>query len=283
MNRSLPVLLQYAIPKTALTLAVGWLASKNMGRLTARLITAFCQRYGVNMDEALLPDPARYENFNEFFSRALKPGARPLDEADYVCPVDGGISQYGAIHDGQIFQAKGHAYSVEALIGGDPLLAETFRQGSFANLYLSPRDYHRIHMPCDGRLVSMTHVPGTLFSVSPACAEGIPGLFARNERVVCVFETGRGPMIMVLVGATIVGSIGTVWHGIVNAQRPAEPRQWRYEPHSIVLRQGEEMGRFMMGSTVIVLFADRDLDFNPAWQPAGVVRLGQRMATASRR
>lgn len=283
MNRSLALMLQHAIPKKALTRAVGWLASKDMGPFTARLISAFRRRYDVNMDEALLPDPGSYATFNEFFSRALKPGARPLDEADYVCPVDGRISQYGPIDDGQIFQAKGHAYSVDALVGGDPRLAETFRHGSFANLYLSPRDYHRIHMPCDGHLVSMTHVPGTLFSVSPACAEGIPGLFARNERVVCVFETGRGPMVMVLVGATIVGSIGTVWHGIVNAQRPAETRQWRYEPRTIALQQGEEMGRFLMGSTVIVLFADRELDFNPAWQPAGAVRLGEMMAAAKSR
>lgn len=281
MTRPIAVMLQYAIPKNALTVAAGWLASRNMGRFTARVISAFCRRYDVNMDEALVPDLTSYPSFNAFFARALKPDARPLDEADYVCPVDGRISQFGSICEGQIFQAKGHSYSVDALLGGDPHLAEIFRHGSFANLYLSPRDYHRIHMPCDGRLVSMTHVPGTLFSVSPACAIGIPGLFARNERVVCVFETERGPMVMVLVGATIVGSIGTVWHGIVNAQRPAIPRRWQYEQRGIDLRQGEEMGRFVLGSTVIVLFADGGLGFNPAWEPAGAIRLGQMMATAS--
>ena len=171
------------------------------------------------MGEAAEPDIACYPTFNEFFTRALKPGARPLAEADLVCPVDGAISQFGSIERDQIFQAKGHRYSTTALVGGDAALAAPFDDGHFATLYLSPRDYHRIHMPCDGRLLRMVHVPGELFSVNPTTARGVPGLFARNERVVCLFESSRGPFVLVLVGATIVGSMATVWHGVVSPPR----------------------------------------------------------------
>ena len=195
------------------------------------------------MDEAANPDVASYSSFNEFFTRPLKAGARPIAEAAFVSPVDGAISQCGRIEGDRIFQAKGHDYTTRALVGGDAALASRFEGGEFATLYLSPRDYHRIHMPCAGRLVRMVHVPGDLFSVNPVTARGVPGLFARNERVVCEFEGEHGPFVMVLVGATIVGSMATVWHGVVNPPRPGALREWRYEMGNIELAQGEEMGR----------------------------------------
>ena len=279
MSDRFAVLPQYLIPKQALTALAGRIASTRGGPWTTRLIKWFIQRYGVNMLEAANPDPASYATFNEFFTRALRKGARPLARADLVCPVDGAISQLGPIDGSQIFQAKGHHYSCTALVGGDAALAARFDHGSFATIYLSPKDYHRIHMPCDGRLTRMIYVPGDLFSVNPTTARGVPGLFARNERVVCVFESARGPFVLVLVGATIVGSMATVWHGVVNPPRSRDVREWRYDDQSILLRQGEEMGRFLLGSTVVMLFPKGPLAFTPSWAPAGPVRLGEPMAS----
>ncbi|AXA91201.1 archaetidylserine decarboxylase [Massilia sp. YMA4] len=283
MSDRLAVLPQYLLPKGALTNFAGRVAGAKGGAMTTRLIRWFVGKYDVNMDEAENPDIASYKSFNEFFTRALKPGVRPLADADFVCPVDGRISQFGAIEDDQIFQAKGHKFTTTALVGGDRTLADQFRHGSFANLYLSPRDYHRIHMPCDGRLTRMIYIPGDLFSVNPTTARGIPGLFARNERVVCVFDTAAGPFVMTLVGATIVGSMATVWHGVVNPPRQPTLCEWTYHDRDIVLKKGEELGRFLLGSTVVMLFPKDTLAFNPHWQPAGPVRLGEMMANLQNR
>lgn len=277
MSDRLAVLPQYLLPKGALTNFAGRIAGAKGGAMTTRLIRWFVGRYNVNMDEALDPDITHYASFNDFFTRALRPDARPLAQADYVCPVDGRISQFGTIDKDQIFQAKGHNFSTTALVGGDAALAAQFEHGSFANLYLSPRDYHRIHMPCDGRLTRMIYVPGELFSVNPTTARGIPGLFARNERVVCVFDTANGPFVMTLVGATIVGSMATVWHGVVNPPRTGEIRDWSYANDNVVLKQGEELGRFLLGSTVVMLFPKDTVQFNAGWQPAGPVQLGEVM------
>jgi phosphatidylserine decarboxylase len=277
----LAVLPQYLLPKQALTVLAGKLASARAASLTTSVIRWFVGRYGVNMAEAANPDIASYASFNEFFTRPLKDGARPFADADFLCPVDGAISQFGAIERDQIFQAKGHSYSTTALVGGDRQLAAQFENGSFATLYLSPRDYHRIHMPCDGKLLRMIYVPGALFSVNPTTARGVPGLFARNERVVCVFETASGPFVLTLVGATIVGSMATVWHGVVNPPRPGVVREWRYEEQNIMLKKGDEMGRFLLGSTVVMLFPKNALSFNPAWQPAAAIRMGEAMGEAS--
>ncbi|MDC8785560.1 archaetidylserine decarboxylase [Roseateles koreensis] len=269
------------MPKQAMTWLAGKIASAHMGGLTTALIRDFVARYEVNMAEAAQGDPATYASFNEFFTRALKPGARPLAAAPLICPVDGRISQFGVIEGENIFQAKGHTFSTTALLGGDAQLAAQFQDGLFANLYLSPKDYHRIHMPCEGRLLRMIHVPGALFSVNPVTARGVPGLFARNERVVCVFDGPHGPWVIVLVGATIVGSMATVWHGVVNPPRPGHVRDWRYDDQRIVLQQGDELGRFLLGSTVVMLFPKAwraQMAFNPAWQAAGPVRLGEAMA-----
>lgn len=278
MSDRLAVLPQYLTPKRALTRFAGWVASREWGVLTTRLIRWFVTRYRVNMAEAADPDIRNYASFNEFFTRALKVDARPLAKADLICPVDGAISQFGAIRDGQIFQAKGHQYSAKALVGGDADLAQQFQNGFFATLYLSPRDYHRIHMPCAGRLTRMVHVPGALFSVNPETARGVPGLFARNERVVCVFDSARGPFVMVLVGATIVGSMATVWHGRVSPPRPGKLRNWVYVDGQVELEQGQEMGRFLLGSTVVLMFPAGRTRFNAEWAPARPVRLGEKMA-----
>jgi phosphatidylserine decarboxylase len=278
MSDRLKVLLQYALPKQRLTTLAGRLAGAKGGRATTRLIGWFATKYGVDMSEAENADLASYGSFNDFFTRPLRAGARPLADAAFVSPVDGAISQFGAIDDHHILQAKGHLFTTTELVGGDAALAAQFRHGSFANLYLSPKDYHRLHMPCDGRLTRMIYVPGALFSVNPVTARGVPGLFARNERVVCVFGSAEhGPFVMVLVGATIVGSMATVWHGVVNPKRTGKLSEWTYDDQEIVLRQGEEMGRFLLGSTVVMLFRAGAIAFNPEWAAERPVRLGELM------
>src|SRR5438045_3772621 len=219
MSTRLAALPQYLLPKRLLTRFAGVVAGMRGGALTHAIIRNFVARYKVNMSEAADPRVESYATFNDFFTRALREGARPIADAPFVCPVDAAISQFGPIEHDQIFQAKGHSYSTRALLGGDQQLAHRFDHGHFATLYLAPKDYHRIHMPCDGRLVRMIYIPGALFSVNPLTARHVPGLFARNERVVCVFDTEYGPFINVLVGATIVGSMATVWHGVVNPPR----------------------------------------------------------------
>ena len=282
MSERFDLFLQHLLPKQALTEFGSQIADMRGGPVTTRIIRWFVGKYGVNMAEAANPDIASYSTFNEFFTRALKPGARPLATADLICPVDGAISQFGPIEGDQIFQAKGHLYSTTALLGGERELAAQFDGGSFATIYLSPKDYHRIHMPAAAQLRRMLYVPGELFSVNPATARGVPGLFARNERVVCMFDSVRGPFALVLVGATIVGSMATVWHGVVNPPRTKAVRQWQYDGQaSVALKQGEEMGRFLLGSTVVMLFPAGPCRFNPAWAPGAAVRLGESMASCT--
>jgi phosphatidylserine decarboxylase len=286
MSETLAVLPQYLLPKKALTQLAGRFASARGGAATTALIRWFVRRYQVNMAEAANPDAASYATFNDFFTRPLKDGARPVADAPFSCPVDGAISQFGAIESDQIFQAKGHRYSTTALVGGDAQVAAEFENGHFATLYLSPKDYHRIHMPCDGELRTMVYVPGDLFSVNPTTARGVPGLFARNERVVCVFDSRHGPFVLTLVGATIVGSMATVWHGQVNPPRRSQVTTWHYQNKSALRRprllQGQEMGRFLLGSTVVMLFPKGTLQFNPVWQPTRPVRMGEAMGIADR-
>jgi len=286
MKNRLKVLAQYAIPKQAITVLAGKLAHYQGGSKTTSVIKWFVKRYNVNMAEAANPDIASYKTFNDFFTRPLREGARPLANADFICPVDGAISQFGNIVQDQIFQAKGHHYSTAALLGGDKTAAKRYENGHFACLYLSPKDYHRIHMPCDGRLQKMTYVPGDLFSVNPVTAQGVPGLFARNERVVCEFSSEQyGSFIMVLVGATIVGSMATVWHnaecGIINPPRRGHIQVWSYNDQNITLKQNDEMGRFLLGSTVVMLFKKGVMQFNPAWQPGNTIRLGEMMGKST--
>jgi phosphatidylserine decarboxylase len=212
--------------------------------------------YGVNMDEAKYQNIDDYPSFNHFFTRELKNGVRPLATAAnaIACPADGAVSQAGPIEGGKIFQAKGHSYTALELLGGDTERAKAFENGSFATIYLSPKDYHRLHMPLTGRLREMVHIPGRLFSVNNTTVSAVPNLFARNERVACIFDTEAGPMALVLVGAIFVSSVETVWHGVVTPPTINETRNWQYQADAPVLEKGAEMGRFNMGSTIIVLF-----------------------------
>jgi len=281
----LAIFLQYIAPKQLITVVAGKLANLDCPKLTPKVIAWFVKRYQVNMAEAANPDIHSYKTFNDFFTRPLKADARPLAKVDFICPVDGAISQFGDIKQDQIFQAKGHDYSTSKLLAGQETLANKFKNGLFACLYLSPKDYHRIHMPCDGTLVSMAYVPGDLFSVNPTTAANVPGLFARNERVVCEFHSeAHGTFVMVLVGATIVGSMATVWHetdtGIINPPRSQSVKKWSYADKNITLKQGEEMGRFLLGSTVVMLFENEALTFNKAWQPTKKIMLGEAMSIA---
>ena len=283
MPDRLAVLPQYLMPKRAMTVFAGHCAGSQTAWWTRNVIPWFIRRYGVDMAEAADSNPAHYPTFNEFFTRALRPDVRPLADAAFVCPADGAISQYGPVQQGRIIQAKGHHYSVRALLGGDEdELARQLEGGQFATIYLSPRDYHRVHMPCAGRLRRMVYVPGEFFSVNPTTARGVPGLFARNERVVCVFDSVHGPFVLALVGATIVGSMATVWHGVVNPRGAAagQVRQWRYDDAPVQLAKGEEMGRFLLGSTVVLLLPPGDLRFHADWAPERAVRMGEAMALA---
>nr|CUV12054.1 Phosphatidylserine decarboxylase proenzyme [Ralstonia solanacearum] len=278
VSERLFVQLQHLLPKRLITRLLGFFARRRGGALTQWAIRRFIARYNVNLAEAMQTEPGAYATFNDFFTRALRPGARPLATARLVCPVDGAISQFGRIEHDQIFQAKGKSFSSSALLAGNEERARQFDDGLFATLYLSPRDYHRIHMPCDGRLISMRYVPGELYSVNPATARAVDALFARNERVVCDFDSPHGPFALVLVGAAIVGSIATAWHGVVNPPRSRSVRHWDYRDRHITLKQGEEMGRFLLGSTVVLLFPQGPLQFNPDWAPTRAVHLGEAMA-----
>nr|WP_035482858.1 archaetidylserine decarboxylase [Gallaecimonas xiamenensis] len=262
------------IPQHGLSRLTGWLASARMGVLTTAFIRFFINRYKVDMSEAKDESPAAYDSFNAFFTRELKDGLRPLADSDLVLPVDGTVSQLGPVTDGRIIQAKGHDYSAEALLGV-PELAAPFQSGAFSTIYLAPRDYHRIHMPIKGKLTDMVYVPGALFSVNPLTAENVPGLFARNERVVTLWETEVGPMALVLVGATIVASIETVWAGTVTPPTGKGVRHWDYRNlKTIELDKGEEMGRFKLGSTVVLLFGDQAVNFAQELAPGVTTRLG---------
>ena len=273
---------QYALPKQAVTRLAGAFANARLGGLTHAVIRRFVARYGVDMREAAEPRIEAYASFNDFFTRALKPGARPIAPGDrVVCgPVDGAVSQIGLAESDMLVQAKGRSFSLTALLGGDAERARPFQGGAFATLYLSPRDYHRIHMPLAGRLREMVHIPGKLFSVSPLTTRMVPDLFARNERVAALFDTPAGPMALVLVGAINVASIETVWAGAITPPLGKSIRNWSYPPNgdgAVRLDKGAEMGRFNMGSTVIVLFGRGAVRWDAEIRAGMAVRMGQRL------
>ncbi|MHB0774539.1 archaetidylserine decarboxylase [Halomonas sp. WWR20] len=264
-------LIQYPLPHHLISRLVGRIAESRSTWLKDTFIKRFIRAYNVDMSQALEPDPAAYACFNDFFTRALKPDARPVGPG-LISPTDGTLAQFGRIDDGTLLQAKGHTYSLNALLGGDDRRAEPFRHGSFATVYLAPRDYHRVHMPVGGTLREMAYVPGRIFSVNQASVSHIPDLFARNERLVCIFDTEYGPMAMVLVGAMIVAAIETVWAGQVTP-KTGQVQTTRYnEP--ITLAKGDEMGRFKLGSTVVMCFADQ-IDFSSELSDDFIVRMGQ--------
>jgi len=263
--------LQYVVPQALLSRLAGKLADATTPWLKNLLIRRFCATYNVDLNDAVIEDATGYESFNAFFTRALKPGARPVGEG-IVSPADGTLSQSGAILHSTMVQAKGHSYTVEDLLGGQDQYSTPFKQGQFATVYLSPRDYHRVHMPCDGVLKRTVYIPGQLFSVNTTTAARVPNLFARNERLVCHFDTEYGPMAMVLVGAMIVAGIETVWSGQVPPH--ANTVQRSDFDASISLKKGEEMGRFNLGSTVILCFPD-GVDTLPAHTAGSTLRQGQ--------
>ncbi len=272
------VVLQYLLPQHLLSRAVGWLAENETPWLKNFLIEKFIRQFGVNMNEAAEPDYKRYRSFNQFFTRALADGARLICDDDVCCPADGQVSQAGIIEHGRIFQAKGHSFTVQELLGGDEQLAALFDGGLFATVYLSPRDYHRVHMPVAGRLLRSIYIPGDLFSVNTTTAENVPNLFARNERLVAIFDTEYGEMAVVLVGAMIVAGIETVWAGQVAPRlRKIETQDFVNAPAPVHLKKGEEMGRFKLGSTAIVLFR-KSSDLEWEVKAGDAVKMGQEFA-----
>ena len=279
MNDKLFIRLQHLIPQHGLSRAAGWLASTENTLLKNTFINWFVKRYNVDMSLAAEENPLAYSCFNHFFTRALKPGARPIDSnVDViVCPADGAISQLGKIIDGRIFQAKGQSYTALELLGGDESLAAEFSDGNFATVYLSPRDYHRVHMPYAGKLRAMVSVPGELFSVNTVTAENVPRLFSRNERAVAIFDTDIGPMAIVLVGAMIVAGIETIWDGQIAPFASREISTSLYPYQNITLNKGDEMGRFKLGSTAVVLFAKDKIQWDDQFKAASPTKMGERM------
>ena len=274
----LKTLPQYVIPQHGLTTFAGCVADVKNPKVKNYIIQRFINKYHVNMDEALIEDPRAYACFNDFFIRYLKPECRPLAQADIISPVDGCVSEMGAIREGQLIQAKGRNYSVEELLACDQAMARQFVEGQFATLYLSPKDYHRVHMPIEAELKSMTYTPGALFSVQPTTARVVPKLFARNERLAVFFETRVGPMAMVLVGATIVGAIGTSWHGDLKRARKKVCFDYTQSSMHKMLAKGDEMGFFKLGSTVVLLFANgQQMQWDEHLKAGSAIRLGQAM------
>lgn len=278
------ITLQYIMPKHLISRLVGLLAAARLGALTHALINLFIKSYGINMAEAKYEKATDYKSFNEFFTRPLKDGLRPVVQDSNIIahPVDGAISQLGKIDGDKLIQAKGHDYSLQALLGGLAETAAPYQNGEFACIYLAPKDYHRIHMPLAGTLREMIYVPGELFSVNPLTAANVPGLFARNERVVTIFDTEIGPMALVLVGATIVASIETVWAGTITPPTGKEVFRWSYPAtgaNAVHLEKGAEMGRFKLGSTVVLTFAKDAVELLPTNFPGAVTRMGTAFAT----
>lgn len=276
----LKVLPQYCVPQHLLSRCVGLLAESRWPLIKNTFIDFFLNQYNIDMSIAAEPDPRAYACFNDFFTRALKEGVRPITQEGIACPADGAISQLGKIEEDRIFQAKGHHYTLTQLLGGDEAVAAPFVNGDFATVYLSPKDYHRVHMPFAGTLKEMIYVPGQLFSVNTVTAGQVPGLFARNERVVCLFETELGPMAVVLVGAMIVASVETVWAGLVTPpKRQLKRVDYQKQPEAMALDRGAEMGRFKLGSTAIVLFGPNKVQWNPSLKAGLTVSMGEQMAS----
>ncbi|WP_371375891.1 archaetidylserine decarboxylase [Thalassotalea aquiviva] len=277
---NMKIALQYAMPKHGLSRLVGLFAKSKAGWLTHFAIKRFIKAYGIDMSEAKWQNPEDFATFNDFFTRELKDGAREInpDPMEICFPVDGTISQQGDIEDDRVIQAKGFNYSLTTLLGGNEETAAPFQQGKFSTIYLAPKDYHRIHMPMDGTLREMIFVPGDLFSVNPLTANNVPNLFSRNERVVAIFDTEIGPMAMVLVGATIVASIETVWAGTIAPSKGKQIQRWQYPSdgeHAIHLKKGEEMGRFKLGSTTVCCFPKDTIEFTEGDDNGTVTRLGK--------
>ena len=273
----LQTLFQSLLPQHCLSRFAGWMACCKQPWLKNRLIKNFIHDYQVDMSLAVKENPNDYSHFNEFFTRALKPEKRPIASAPgaIVSPVDGTISQLGDIHEGQLIQAKKVNYSLQALLGGSSELASQFQQGKFATFYLSPKDYHRVHSPCEGKLREMIYVPGRLFSVNKQTTDQLPQLFVRNERIITLFTTPAGPMAVILVGAMLVASMSTVWEGVITPSASRQIRHWHYAENAVSLARGGELGRFQLGSTVIVLFSANQIRWSDSLVPDKKVQFGE--------
>jgi len=279
IKHALTTLPQYILPHHWLSGLMSKLTHCRVHWFKNAFIKLIIKLYGVNLSEAKSQNLDDYASFNDFFTRELKAGVRPvaLEKDAVVSPADGAVSQAGAITDDKIFQAKGMTFSAVDLLGGDTERAAAFKDGVFSTIYLSPKDYHRLHMPLDGKLTEMVHIPGRLFSVNAATAESVPGLFARNERVACLFDTEAGPMALVLVGAIFVSSVETVWQGVVTPPTAPSVRSWHYDDQNILLKKGEEMGRFNMGSTIIILFGKNKVAWEKDLHAGKTVKLGEKI------
>ncbi len=277
LKEALTTLPQYVLPHHALSSMMSLLTHCENKTWKNLMIKQIIRHYGVNMEEARESDIHAYRSFNDFFTRELKPGVRPLSTETnaIVCPADGAVSQAGVITDGNIFQAKGKSFTATELLGGDAERAAPFNNGIFTTIYLSPKDYHRLHMPLTGTLREMVHIPGRLFSVNPATVNSVPNLFARNERVAAIFDTDSGPMALILVGAIFVSSVETVWHGVVTPPSITTVQSWQYQDDAPALKIGEEMGRFNMGSTIIVLFGKDKAKWGDEFEAGKTVKLGE--------
>jgi phosphatidylserine decarboxylase len=277
MKNKLKILIQYLLPHHALSNMMGWFGNCRWPLLKDNLIAWFIKRYQVDLSEAVQPNAKNYISFNDFFTRALKPDARHIvtEENTIACPVDGFVSQVGQINHGQLFQAKNKQFSLLQLLGGNQSYTSLFTQGQFATLYLAPKNYHRVHIPLAGQLKEMVYVPGKLFSVSPLTVENVDNLFARNERLITLFDTKIGPMAVIFVGAMIVASIETVWAGSITPPHGKTLKHWDYSHQIIKYESGDEIGRFKMGSTVIVLFPQNRVTFPTHLQPQIAVKMGE--------
>jgi phosphatidylserine decarboxylase len=278
----LNLLLQYLLPHYILSRLVAKMANCRVRLVKNFFITQYCRFYNIDMTEALEPNLFNYQTFNDFFGRALKPEARLItgDKKTIVSPSDGKISQFGVVNKDQMINAKGKGFTLEQLIANNKDAAQ-FRSANFAVLYLAPSDYHRIHMPIRGRLISMRYVPGRLFSVNPKIIKHIPDVFAKNERVIITFDTVFGAMMMVLVGAMIVGSVETMWEGVVMPNKQNSIVDWNYGGQEIVFERGMEIGRFKLGSTVILLFPEKTMQWNKTLQQNAVIKMGQGLGVIS--
>ena len=281
IKEALTTLPQYILPHHPLSRMMRMLTHCENKIWKNLFINQIIRHYHVNMDEAQEQDIDAYSSFNQFFTRSLKPEVRPIASPTnaIACPADGAVSQSGDINQGQIFQAKGKSFSCIDLLGGNADRAAPFNNGKFSTIYLSPKDYHRLHMPLTGKLIEMVHIPGRLFSVNAATTNSVSGLFARNERVACIFDTKAGPMALILVGAIFVASIETVWHGEITPPTAKAVQTWEYKENAPVLKHGEEMGRFNMGSTIIVLFAKDQIEWSENMAAGETVNLGQKIGT----
>lgn len=270
------IFFQYCVPQHLISRLAGKLASSKNTRIKMMLINFFMNRFGIDLSEAEIEDPNQFESFNDFFCRALKAGARPIAGDSIVSPADGCFSQVGSIKAGRVFQAKGHDFDTDELLANAEL-AKHFEDGEFATIYLSPKDYHRVHLPIAGTLKSMTYIPGDLFSVNTVTTESVPRLFARNERAVCLFETDIGPVAVILVGAMIVAGIETVWGGQVAPAPTRHIQHWHYDEEQR-FEAGDEIGRFKLGSTVVMLFPKGSLTWMDTATAEGEIKMGQAIA-----